>query len=76
MIVTNYSVMQEGSIIGMTKIFLLKYIYFTQLGPEPAFGRLGLVNRWEGTVLRDTLLTPRFAPTLRAGAQLGGLASH
>ena len=50
--------------------------FFLPLGPEPAFGRLGLVNRWEGTVLRDTLLTPRFAPTLRAGAQLGGLASH
>ena len=38
-------------------------ISLNSLGPEPAFGRLGLGGSSEGTVLMGALLTPRFAPT-------------
>ena len=30
--------------------------------PRPAFGRLGLGDRWEGTLITGTLITPRLAP--------------
>ena len=42
-------------------VFCYLHIYYLQ-GPEPGSSGWALINRWDGTVLMGTLLTPSFAP--------------
>ena len=39
---------------------------FLTLGPEPAFGWLGVMDRWEDTVLMGTLLAKALKDSLQA----------